>query len=133
MHLSLLVFYVNKALFSSAPRTYAITFLWHLYLTCLWVFHTHSKSVPSSCWIWSMGFWGDTSSLYVTNILKMKQNRSLNTTNGLLANMESSYVTTCFGLLLWPSSGYSLVALRVYTICLKVASWWDLNHLKTTI
>jgi len=28
----------------------------------------------------------------------MKRNRSLNTTNGLLAKMESSYVTTCFGL-----------------------------------
>jgi len=37
---------------------------------------------------------------------KMKWNRSLNTTNGLLAKMESSYVTTCFGLHLWPSSGY---------------------------
>jgi len=47
---------------------------------------------------------------------KMKRNRSLNTTNGLLAKMESSYVTTCFGLFLWPSSGYNLVALRVYTI-----------------
>jgi len=50
----------------------------------------------------------------------MKWNRSLNTTNGLLAKMESSYVTTGFGLHLWPSSGYNLVALRVYTICLKV-------------
>jgi hypothetical protein len=48
-------------------------------------------------------------------IIKMKWNRSLNTTNGLLAKMESSYVTTCFGLHLWPSSGYNLVALRVYT------------------
>ena len=28
----------------------------------------------------------------------MKRNPSLNTTNGLLAKMESSYVTTCFGL-----------------------------------
>jgi len=47
----------------------------------------------------------------------MKWNRSLNTTNGLLAKMKSSYVTvTCFGLHLWPSSGYNLVALRVYTI-----------------
>ena len=53
-------------------------------------------------------------------IIKMKRNRSLNTTNGLLAKMESSYVTTCFGLLLWPSSGYNLVALRFCTICLKV-------------
>jgi len=44
----------------------------------------------------------------------MKWNRSLNTTNGLLAKMESSYVTTCFGLCLWASSGYNLVALRVY-------------------
>jgi len=35
--------------------------------------------------------------------------------NGLLAKMESSYVTV-----LWPSSGYNLVALRVYTICLNV-------------
>jgi len=52
--------------------------------------------------------------------IKMKRNRSLNTPNGLLAKMESSYVTTCFGLHLWPSSGYNLVALRVYTICLKV-------------
>jgi len=49
----------------------------------------------------------------------MKRNRSLNTTNGLLAKMESSYVTACFGLHLWPSSGYNPVALRVYTICLK--------------
>ena len=32
------------------------------------------------------------------DIIKMKRNRSLNTTNGLLAKMESSYVTTCFGL-----------------------------------
>jgi hypothetical protein len=32
-----------------------------------------------------------------------------------------SYVTTCFGLLLWPSSGYNLVALRVYIICFKHA------------
>ena len=47
----------------------------------------------------------------------MKRNRSLNTTNGLLAKMKSSYVTTCFGLHLWPSSGYNLVALRVYTGC----------------
>jgi hypothetical protein len=44
----------------------------------------------------------------------MKRNRNLNTTNGLLAKMESSYVTTCFGLLLWPSSGYDLVALRIF-------------------
>jgi hypothetical protein len=44
---------------------------------------------------------------------KMKRNCSLNKTNGLLANMESGYVTTCFGLRFWPSSGYSLVALRV--------------------
>ena len=57
----------------------------------------------------------------------MKRNRSLNTTNGLLAKMESSYVTTCFGLHLWPPSGYDLVALRVYTICLKVGWWWDLR------
>ena len=42
-------------------------------------------------------------------IIKMKRNRSLNTTNGLLAKMESSYVTTCFGLDLWTSSGYNLV------------------------
>jgi len=27
----------------------------------------------------------------------MNRNRSLNTTNGLLAKMESSYATTCFG------------------------------------
>ena len=53
-------------------------------------------------------------------IIKMKRNRSQNTTNALLAEMESSYVTTCFGLILWPSSGYNLVALRVYTICLEV-------------
>jgi len=63
----------------------------------------------------------------------MKWNRSLNTTNDLLAKMESSYVTTCFGVHLWPSSGYNLVALRVYTICLKVGWWWDLIYLKTTI
>jgi hypothetical protein len=49
-----------------------------------------------------------------SNIIKMKRNRSLNTTNGLIAKMESSYVTTCFGLHLWPSSGYNLVALRVW-------------------
>ena len=53
-------------------------------------------------------------------IIKMKRNRSLNTTNGLLAKMESSYVTTCFGLLLWPSSGYNLVALTVCTMCLTL-------------
>jgi hypothetical protein len=52
-------------------------------------------------------------------IIKMKWNRSRNTTNGLLAKMESSYVTTHFGLFLWPSSGYNLVPLRVYT-CLIV-------------
>jgi len=63
--------------------------------------------------------WGETSPLCVTNIIKMKRNRNLNTTNGLLAEMESSYVT-CFGLLLWPSSGYNLVVLRVYTICLSI-------------
>ena len=40
----------------------------------------------------------------------MERNRSLNTTNGLLAKMESIYVTTCFSLHLWPSSGYNLVA-----------------------
>ena len=57
-------------------------------------------------------FWGETSPLCVTNIIKMKRNRSLNTTNGLLAKMESTYVTTCFGLHLCPSSGYNLVALR---------------------
>ena len=57
-----------------------------------------------------------------TRIIKMKWNRSLNTTNGLLAKMESSYVTTRFSLFLWPSSGYNLVALRVYTVCLKVGS-----------
>jgi len=56
----------------------------------------------------------------ISDIIKMKRNRSQNTTNGLLPKMESSYVTTCFGLLLWPSSGYNLVALRVYTVCLKV-------------
>jgi len=27
--------------------------------------------------------------------------------------MESTYVTTCFGLRLWPSSGYNLVALMM--------------------
>jgi len=46
----------------------------------------------------------------------MKRNRSLNATNGLLAKMESSYINTRFGLRLWPSSRYNLVALRVYTI-----------------
>jgi len=54
-------------------------------------------------------FLGEIFLLCVTNIIKMKRNRSLNTTNGLLAKMESSYVTTCFGLFLWPSSGYNLV------------------------
>jgi len=34
----------------------------------------------------------------MANIIKMKRNRSLNTTNGLLAKMESRYATTCFGL-----------------------------------
>ena len=58
--------------------------------------------------------WGETSPLCVTNIIKIKRNRSLNTANGLLAKMESTYVTTCFGLHLWPSSGYSLVALSVF-------------------
>jgi hypothetical protein len=53
-------------------------------------------------------------------LIKMKQNHILNATNDLLAKMESSYVTTCFGLHLWTSPGYNLVALRVYTICLKV-------------
>jgi hypothetical protein len=47
-----------------------------------------------------------------TKSLKMKRNRSLNTTNCLLSKMESTYVTTCFGLHLWPSWGYNLVALR---------------------
>ena len=47
------------------------------------------------------------------SIIKIKQNRSLNTTSGLLAKIESSYVTTCFGLHLRPLSGYDLVALRV--------------------
>jgi hypothetical protein len=50
----------------------------------------------------------------------MKRNRSLNKSNGLLAKMETSYVTTRFGLHLWPPSGYNLVALRVYTICLAL-------------
>jgi hypothetical protein len=59
-------------------------------------------------------------------IIKMKRNRSLNTSNCLLAKMESSYVITCFGLLLWPSSGYNLVALRFCTICLKVG--WCENY-----
>ena len=48
-------------------------------------------------------------------IIQMKLH--LNTNNDLLAKMESSYVTTCFALYLWPSSGYNLVALRVYTGC----------------
>jgi hypothetical protein len=43
----------------------------------------------------------------------MKLNCSLNKANGLLAKMDSNYVTTCFGLHLWPSSVYNLVALRV--------------------
>ena len=52
--------------------------------------------------------------------IKMRRIRSLNTNNGLrLAKMESSYVTTCFGLHLWPSSGYSLVPLRVLYNMLK--------------
>jgi hypothetical protein len=50
----------------------------------------------------------------------MKGNHSLNTTDGLLAEIESSYVTACIGLRLWPLSGYNLVALRVHTLCLKV-------------
>ena len=50
----------------------------------------------------------------VTKIIKMKWIRSLNTTKCLLSKMESTYVTTCFGLHLWPSSGYNLVALRVF-------------------
>ena len=59
--------------------------------------------------------------------IKMKRNRSLNTTNGLLVKMESSYITTCFGLHLWPSSGYSLVALRIYTICLTLR--WLMSYI----
>jgi len=51
------------------------------------------------------------------NTIKIKRNRSLHTNNGLLAKMESSYVTTCFSLHLWPSSGYNLIALRFYTGC----------------
>jgi hypothetical protein len=54
----------------------------------------------------------------IYSIIKMKRNRSLNKTNGLLAKMKSSYVTTCFGLHLWPSSGYYLVASRVLYIML---------------
>ena len=42
------------------------------------------------------------------------ESQSINTTNVLLA--------TCFGPHLWPSSGYNLVALRVYTICLTLRS-----------
>ena len=42
----------------------------------------------------------------------MKRNRSLNTTKGLFATTESSYVTTCFGMFLWPSSGYNLLVLE---------------------
>jgi len=57
----------------------------------------------------------------------MKRNRSLNTTNLLLAKMESTYVTTCFGLHLWSSSGYNLVALTVYTIRLKLLTLLDCN------
>jgi len=47
----------------------------------------------------------------------MKRNRSLNTTNGLLAKIESSYVITCFGLHLWTSSGYNLVAYTIFCWC----------------
>jgi hypothetical protein len=86
-----------------------------------------------SCWPYSGSFPNCTAyaTTYVVILLnqiaavvfktshKMKWNRSLNTTNRLLAKMELSYVTTCFGLHLWPSSGYNLVTLRVYTICLK--------------
>jgi hypothetical protein len=50
----------------------------------------------------------------------MKRNHSEEKINGLLAKMESSYVTTCFGLILWPSSGYNPVALTVYTVRLNV-------------
>ena len=39
------------------------------------------------------------------NTIKMKRNRSPNTINDLLSKMESSYVTTCLCLHLWPSSG----------------------------
>jgi len=34
--------------------------------------------------------------LCVANTIKVRRNQNLNTTNGLLAKMESSYVTTCF-------------------------------------
>jgi len=44
-------------------------------------------------------------------LIKMKRNRSLHTANGLLSKMELTYLTTCFGLHLWPSSDYNLVAL----------------------
>ena len=49
----------------------------------------------------------------------MKRNRSVNTTNGLLTKMESSYVTTCFGLHLWSLPGYNLVAFRILYNMLK--------------
>jgi len=65
----------------------------------------------------------ETSPLCVTNIIK-KRNRSLNKTNGLLAKMESNYVTTCFDLHLWTSSGFNLAELIVYTICL---TFWQPN------
>jgi hypothetical protein len=68
-------------------------------------------------WYSGADFFGSVS---LTRSHKMKWNHSLNTTNGLLAKMELSYVTTCFGLFLWPSSGCSVVELRVYTVCLKV-------------
>jgi hypothetical protein len=64
------------------------------------------------------------SKLTPSNIMKMKRNRSLNTTNVLLAKTESSYVTTCFGLHLWPKSVYSLVVLRV---CIHYAPLPDRN------
>jgi len=46
-------------------------------------------------WRWKQEFslWGETSPLCVTNIIKMKRNSSLNTTNDLLAKMANNFHT----------------------------------------
>jgi hypothetical protein len=93
----------------------AETSLWSKF-DCDWKILQEIQKILHCCWRFSEPntvvintfFGGKTSPLHVTNTIKMKRFRSLNTTNGLLAKMESSYVTTCFGLHLWPSSGYNL-------------------------
>jgi len=49
----------------------------------------------------------------------MKRNRSLNTTNGLIAKMESSYVTTCLGPAFVAIVRLQSSSVKSYTICLN--------------